>query len=104
MSNMSYCRFQNTERDFDDCKVALFGMIDEPNEYGALSREELNAAKRLALAAIELLQTLCDHAGIDTQTLFDSASIQQHEVETILDNINQTVKTAAQEEQESEDE
>ena len=23
MSNMSYCRFQNTERDLDDCKRAL---------------------------------------------------------------------------------
>lgn len=104
MSNMSHCRFQNTERDFDDCKVALFGMIDEPDEYGALSREELNAAKRLALAAIELLQTLCDHAGIDTEDLFDSKNIHQHEIETILDDLNETVRTAAQEEQDSEDE
>ena len=42
MSNMSYCRFQNTKEDFSDCVNALSSDGLEP-----LSSEEKRAAKRL---------------------------------------------------------
>lgn len=56
MSNMSYCRFQNTEKDLADCADTLadFGQGDaEP-----LSREELDAAKRLVQRCLSILDEL----------------------------------------------
>lgn len=51
MSNMSYCRFQNTLLDLQDCDQELGDMgdhLDGHNEYDEpLSEEELFAAKRL---------------------------------------------------------
>lgn len=44
MSNMSYCRFQNTAKDLQECADAL----DEiGGELDSLSREEARAAKSL---------------------------------------------------------
>lgn len=42
MSNMSYCRFQNTLQDLRDCQQAL-----QMDGMGDLSKEELSAAKSL---------------------------------------------------------
>ena len=42
MSNMSYCRFENTLADLNDCKNAL-----DENGFEHLSDDELKAAKRL---------------------------------------------------------
>ncbi len=43
MSNMAYCRFQNTLADLRDCEDAL----DEMWDLSELSEEERKAAKRL---------------------------------------------------------
>jgi len=58
MSNMSYCRFQNTSSDLRDCEDAL----SEISSLDELSAEEKRAAqtllkccKRLAEAADDLL-------------------------------------------------
>ena len=53
MANMSYCRFQNTERDFQDCVNAVG---DPAQDFRDLSPEELRAAKRLAMACEEYLE------------------------------------------------
>lgn len=54
MSNMHYCRFQNTLADLRDCYDAL----NENNEiYEGLSEEETRAAKRLLI--------LCDRIAED---------------------------------------
>lgn len=42
MSNMSYCRFQNTESDLRDCLAAL-----NDEEYFYLSDDERKAADRI---------------------------------------------------------
>lgn len=63
MSNMSYCRFQNTSGDFRDCDEALEELIDGASE--PLSADELAAAKSLAKRAIKMLQRLAEAADID---------------------------------------
>lgn len=63
MSNMSYCRFQNTERDLRDCADALEGLSG--GEYASLSREELDAAKSLVQRCIDIAILVAEHAGID---------------------------------------
>ncbi len=42
MSNMSYCRFENTSRDFEDCLEAL-----ENEGFDSLSENEKHYAKKL---------------------------------------------------------
>jgi len=51
MSNMSYCRFENTSRDLDDCIEAIQeGEINELNEY------EIEAIKTLKYQAKCILE------------------------------------------------
>ena len=54
MSNMSYCRFQNTLRDLEDCRCHL----NIPND--SLSDEEAAARKALLELCIDIL---ADHDG-----------------------------------------
>lgn len=49
---MSYCRFENTLRDFTDCLTALQKMKDNPCEDKALSESELYAAQSLMGLAV----------------------------------------------------
>jgi hypothetical protein len=65
MSNMSYCRFQNTSDDLEDCRDALMNRIE--GTEGKLSRDELHAAKRLASIAAVLLMALVEAGGIDLE-------------------------------------
>ena len=64
MSNMSYCRFENTSRDLRDCVEAMHQLIDNNgvDEYGeALSKTELNAMHNMMTITeefIELYETL----------------------------------------------
>ena len=64
MSNMSYCRFENTSHDLRDCLEAMQELIDNNgvDEYGdALSKTELNAMHNMRSMAeefIELYETL----------------------------------------------
>jgi hypothetical protein len=52
MSNMSYCRFQNTSTDFDDCVEYI---------HDNLSDDENRARRRLVEQAINMLNELgCD--------------------------------------------
>ena len=51
MSNMSYCRFQNTLRDLEDCLDAL---CDIDGNLYELSKEEARAADSLILVCEEI--------------------------------------------------
>ena len=51
MSNMSYCRFQNTLRDLKDCLDAL---CDIDGNLSELSKEETRAADSLILVCEEI--------------------------------------------------
>jgi hypothetical protein len=42
MANMSYCRFENTSRDFEDCLEAI-----ENDGFDSLSENEQHYAKKL---------------------------------------------------------
>jgi len=51
MSNMSYCRFENTSRDLNDCIEAIEnGEINELNEY------EIEALKTMQYQAKYILE------------------------------------------------
>lgn len=73
MSNMSYCRFQNTARDLDECKGALDEILDlvpdgdEPVE--PLSQDETRAAQRLVETALETVLRLAEEAGLEVGDL-----------------------------------
>jgi len=47
MSNMSYCRFYNTQIDLEDCKSTMEGNDDYYQSRDDLSDEEYVAFKRL---------------------------------------------------------
>ena len=53
MSNMSYCRFRNTLKDFRDCSDAMEAHLNDPDEE--MSKEEE--------AANELLDSMVDYLG-----------------------------------------
>ena len=61
MSNMSYCRFENTLRDLQDCANAL---VENEGEFGDplhdLSREERAAAIRLIALCADIGEVRAD--------------------------------------------
>jgi hypothetical protein len=70
MSNMSYCRFQNTSRDFRDCLENL-RTLRANGGLGYNDMEELAARRALIHDAALLLQEIgaediYDHREIDT--------------------------------------
>lgn len=67
MSNMSYCRFENTARDFDDCASALEDL--QAGGSAKLSRSEFVAAVRLVNAALDLVTNVAETAGVDLEDL-----------------------------------
>lgn len=80
MSNMPYCRFENTNSDLRDCQEALEDLLD--NGIGKLSDRELLCAKALV--------TRCDNIR---QLFFDAGLIAEEkdfeeEVAEALDGVN----------------
>ena len=63
MSNMSYCRFQNTSGDLEDCKNALEELTND--RTGKLSNDELHAAKRLVQTCLDIVFLLAEVRAID---------------------------------------
>ncbi len=64
MSNMSYCRFENTSNDLQDCLEAMQELIDNngvDEDGDTLSKREINAMHNMRPMAeefIELYETL----------------------------------------------
>lgn len=67
MSNMSYCRFQNTLSDFRDCVEAFEGLLN--GEEGKLSDSEYEAARGLLSYAYDLLTLAADASGTSIEDL-----------------------------------
>lgn len=63
MSNMSYCRFENTASDIRDCEEALSEMIDNPEECEPVNRYELAAIPGFFSSAAAMIQMLIENAG-----------------------------------------
>lgn len=68
MSNMSYCRFQNTAGDLADCQQALEEMIAGEAQ---LSRDELAAAKRLVRTCLDIASIVAEAGGCGVDDLLD---------------------------------
>lgn len=78
MPNMSYCRFQNTQQDFEDCLEYI--------KDGGLSDDEKRARVRLVAAACTMLEelglTVEPPQGSDGDLFFNSldAYLEQQEI------------------------
>ena len=88
MPNMSYCRFENTNYDLDDCIVAIGRMMD--SQEGPLSDRELRAAKQLAGNALELVSMLADLAGLDMDDLDSSLDPLDDAIDIVQDMASET--------------
>lgn len=71
MSNMSYCRFENTYRDLEDCRIALQEVLEGVDENGnpayQLSESELNYAQLLVSSCVEIWQMMKESAVIEDE-------------------------------------
>ena len=54
MSNMSYCRFQNTLEDLEDCRDAMQGVDQYYQKLDDLSKAEQSAMRSLARVCKEI--------------------------------------------------
>jgi hypothetical protein len=66
MSNMSYCRFENTSGDLQDCINAVGEMIEGGYD---LDEYEQRAFQRLIKQAAELLELVGDSVGMEVEEL-----------------------------------
>lgn len=57
MSNMGYCRFQNTEKDLSDCIDAL----NEDGDLSSFSDTEQEAAHRILALCADFIQAMEMH-------------------------------------------
>ena len=65
---MSYCRFENTSRDLHDCSKTIDEIVNTDNAE-PLSETELEGALRLVTECVNILTSLSEFAGIDTDWL-----------------------------------
>jgi hypothetical protein len=70
MSNMSYCRFQNTAKDLSDCQDALEEMVNDP-DAATLSDDELRAAKELVETCFDIVRLVAEYGNVDMEKLVD---------------------------------
>lgn len=82
MGNMSYCRFQNTSKDLDDCQEAIEELAGR--DAKPLSREELAAAKRLVRTCIDIVSLIAEEGGLEVEELLDDES----KADAILNTLN----------------
>ena len=80
MSNMSYCRFQNTAGDLEDCADALIELLDK--KVTPLSRRELEAAKDLVATCQRIVDRVADENSTDRDELDET------EIGGVLDHAN----------------
>jgi len=58
MGNMSYCRFENTSKDLEDCIEALRNYEDECNNLSSYEVEALQDLVEQAKEVVELTETI----------------------------------------------
>lgn len=83
MANMSYCRFENTDRDLADCEEALMEMIEMPSDENKLSAAELDAARDLVSRCLTIVRMITDHAGLKIQ------KATGHDLEMAVEQLNE---------------
>jgi len=86
MSNMSYCRFENTAGDLRDCQMALERLLrNEEEEEGdgrALSRRELDGAKQVVQLCQAILELVAEKADEPIE------DVSELDIEMVLDEAN----------------
>jgi hypothetical protein len=87
MPNMSYCRFQNTAMDLDDCQESLEALINGDEER-PLSREELAAAKRLVSTCLSIVSLVADSGDCEVSDLLDD----ERRADAILDRMQEAAR------------
>ncbi|WP_394540163.1 hypothetical protein PRJ39_06250 [Lysobacter enzymogenes] len=84
MSNMSYCKFQNTLIDLIDCRNTIEEMVTgDEDEVFTLSHDEARAAENLAEQCFDILTLLCEHAGIDLDQHLDAWALMRSVIESL---------------------
>lgn len=110
MGNMSYCRFQNTSRDFADCSDVIDDLADRADDPSAnnepsLSREELESAVHLANQARDFLARIAEFAGSVGIELPESMDVLwDYDFGRIVRRINVSAAAAIESDDESDDE
>ena len=94
MSNMSYCRFRNTLSDLADCQEYLESLLAGDTEYGALSREELNAAVELVETCGYIVQLVAEAAESSEEDAVDT--VDRH-AKSVLTDANEVLSRADKE-------
>lgn len=100
MANMSYCRFENTNRDLNDVQGALDDLLAGAAEDGPLSDDERWAAIRLVKTCQEIVNSVKSFAqrGDDTLDLTDE------EIESCIDAAQEEAAENVESEDDAEDE
>jgi hypothetical protein len=97
MSNMRYCRFENTVSDLKDCKAALERLLngdeEERGDGRAISRNELRHAKSLVYLCQMIVELVADEAEREIDDLSGD------DIEATLDEANVVAEKKDQEEQ-----
>lgn len=97
MSNMSYCRFENTDKDLADCQDALEGILHGSAE-DQLGRRELDAMKSLVNRCFNITQLLAEAVGFELETLDANSTrdaVDAYLVERNTDLSNEDEESAA---------
>jgi hypothetical protein len=90
MSNMSYCRFQNTVQDLRDCRDALEVLLNSgDDEDAALSEREREAAISLVEECAHIMTMVADSAGLS----LDTDDVERN-VKQVIDGANEEAKRA----------
>lgn len=92
MSNMSYCRFQNTLGDLRVCREALDDLFSG-HEGSALSDEERSAARALVATCQEIVQSVAEQSGKAQDQVEEFGAIDDTEIGDILKSANDRVQS-----------
>ena len=69
MTNMSYCRFENTNTDLGDCQIALEELLYEDSK--PLSETEFKKARELIGTCADIVAMVLEYSGMDRQEFLD---------------------------------
>lgn len=89
MGNMSYCRFENTNRDLNDCQGALEELIADGRGEDVLSRDELYAAKQLVITCNAIVSLVAETAGLNSID-----DLEDRYIEEVLDQANEEARAS----------
>lgn len=71
--NMSYCRFENTNRDLNDCAEAIEELLNDANTE-PLSDTETRAAAALIERCADIIVLVCETLCIEPDDLLDATT------------------------------